>query len=208
MNRAFTPLERKSIIACCGLSLLLFFFPLLTIHVPIAGDQDVSGYDALSKFSEFRKKLTSSSTPSSDTTHTVDRAPLSQKVPLSVQIAWLIPTALTLAFLSAAVALVASFKDVEVTRTVCIIGVCCSAVAILHITIMNSDIQSWLSESMNTARTELKDNPFPGLAQSFGALLAIAFQIRPGWSLYALLVLLSVAAVLGFSRVLSRLRIV
>jgi len=35
-----------------------------------------------------------------------------------------------------------------------------------------------------------------------------AFQIKPGWAVYALLLLLGLAAVLGFSRVLSRLRFV
>src|SRR6266436_8662879 len=49
--------ERNSIVACCALALLLFFFPLVTIHVPVAGDQDVSGYDVFSKLTEFREKL-------------------------------------------------------------------------------------------------------------------------------------------------------
>ena len=49
--------ERNAIVGCCVLSLLLFFFPLLTIHVPIAGEQDVSGYDVFSKLPEFREKL-------------------------------------------------------------------------------------------------------------------------------------------------------
>jgi hypothetical protein len=50
-------------------------------------------------------------------------------------------------------------KNVKIARTVCTIGACCSAAAILHITIMNSDIHSWLSNSMKTAGTDLKDNP-------------------------------------------------
>ena len=41
---------------CVGLRLLLFFFPLLTIRIPIAGDADVIGYDAFPCLAEFREK--------------------------------------------------------------------------------------------------------------------------------------------------------
>ena len=72
---------------------------------------------------------------------------------------------------------------------------------------MNSDIHSWLNESMKTAQSDLKDNPYAGLAENIGTLIVNAFQIKPGWAVYALLVLLGLAAVLGFSRLLSRLRL-
>jgi len=61
---------------------------------------------------------------------------------------------------------------------------------------------------MKTAQSELKGNPFTGLAENIGTLMLNAFQIKPGWAVYALLVLLGLAAMLGFSRVLSRLRVV
>lgn len=60
---------------------------------------------------------------------------------------------------------------------------------------------------MKTAQSELKGNPFAGLAENIGKLMLNAFQIKPGWGIYALLVLLGLVAVLGFSRVLSRLRV-
>src|SRR5258708_35280634 len=51
-------IQRNALVGCCVLSLLLFFFPLLTIHVPIAGEQDISGYDVFSslavEFAEWR----------------------------------------------------------------------------------------------------------------------------------------------------------
>lgn len=60
---------------------------------------------------------------------------------------------------------------------------------------------------MKTTQSDLKGNPFAGLAENIGALMLNAFQIKPGWGVYALLLLLGLGAVLGFSRVLSRLRV-
>jgi hypothetical protein len=208
MNETFTPMERNSIAACCGLSILLFFFPLLTIRIPIAGDQDVSGYDVFSKLTEFREKLTPSNPGLSSPSNTASpRSQALQDPPLSVKLAWLILTALIAAFLSAAVTLIAAFKDVRIARATSAFGTLCCIAAILHITIMNSDIRSWLSDAMQTSHAELKDNPFAGLAETLGTLIVNAFQIKPGWALYALLLLSGVAAALGFSRVLSRLRV-
>jgi hypothetical protein len=191
--------ERNAIVGCCVLSLLLFFFPLLTIQIPIAGKQDVSGYDVFSKLTEFREKLKPpdalQTNPHATTPRTAPR-----DMPLSIQLGWLTPLAIIVAFVCAAIALLTAFKAIHISRIICVIGAICAVAAILHITIMNSDLHSWLAESMKTAQS---DNPFAGLA----ALMLNAFQIKPGWGVYALLVLLGLAAVLGFSRALSRLRV-
>lgn len=207
-TQPFTAVERNSIVICCALSLLLFFFPLLTIQIPIAGNQDVSGYDVFSKLTEFREKLKPSDATAPATPSAANPSNPVPDLPLSLQLAWLMPLALILAFVSAAVALISAFRNPKVARVVCTIGACLSGAAILHTTIMNSDIHSWLSESMKTARSELKDNPFAGLAENLQTLIVNAFQIKPGWAVYALVVLLGLAAALGFSRVLSRLRVV
>src|SRR5437667_10627024 len=91
-TRDVNRLQRNSIVACCALSLLLFFFPLVTIHVPIAGDQDVSGYDVFSKLTEFREKL---QTPdlTSAAQNTNPRSSTMPNAPLSVQLAFLMPIA-------------------------------------------------------------------------------------------------------------------
>src|SRR6266404_6335216 len=123
-TQVFTALERNSIASCCVLSLLLFFFPLLTIHVPVAGDQDVTGYDFISKLNDFRKNLKPANTSSSP------------DLPLSVRLAWLIPVFLVGAFLYAAVALISAFKSVKLSRMASTLGGGCSAAAILYITIM------------------------------------------------------------------------
>jgi len=206
-TRDVNRLQRNSIVACCALSLLLFFFPLLTIHVPIAGDQDVTGYDVFSKLTEFQEKLKPPNTTSPSAPSVTNARTPPPDIPLSIQLAWLTPLAIIIAFVSAAVALIGAFKDIHFSRLVCVFGAACAGAAILHITIMNSDIHSWLNESMKTAQSDLKDNPYAGLAENIGTLIVNAFQIKPGWAVYALLVLLGLAAVLGFSRLLSRLRL-
>jgi hypothetical protein len=198
--------ERNVIVGCCVLSLLLFFFPLLTIQIPIAGQQDVSGYDVFSKLTEFREKLKPPEGSQTNPYAATPRTP-SPDIPLSIQLGWLTPLAIIVAFVCAAIALITAFKAIHVSRIVCVIGAVCAVAAILHITIMNSDLHSWIAESMKTAQSELKGNPYAGLAENIGALMLNAFQIKPGWGVYALLVLLGLAAVLGFSRVLSRLRV-
>jgi hypothetical protein len=205
-HQPVSTVERNGIVGCCVLSLLLFFFPLLTIQIPIAGQQDVTGYDVFSKLTEFQEKL---KPPDATQTNPYAAAPQTPppNMPLSIQFAWLMPLAIVVAFISAAIAMIAAFKAIHVSRIFCVIGAVCAGVAILHITIMNSDIHSWLAESMKTMQSELKDNPYAGFAQNLGALIVNAFQIKPGWGVYGLLVLLGLAAVLGFSRVLSRLRV-
>jgi hypothetical protein len=170
-----------------------------------AGQQDVSGYDVFSKLTEFQEKLKPETTQTNPSTATPRTPP--PDLPLSIQLGWLMPLALIVTFISAAIALVSAFKAIHVSRTFCVIGAVCALGAILHIKIMNSDIHSWLAEAMKTAQSELKNNPYAGLAENIGTLMLNAFQIKPGWGVYALLVLLGLAAVLGFSRVLSRLRI-
>lgn len=199
--------ERNVIVVCCVLSLLLFFFPLLTIQIPIAGQQDVTGYDVFSKLTEFQEKLKPADATQSNPSAATPPTP-PPDMPLSLQLAWLMPLAIVIAFISAAIALITTFNAIYVSRIFCMIGAICAGVAILHITIMNSELHSWLAELMKTMQAELKDNPFSGLAQNLGTLMVNAFQIKPGWGVYGLLVLLGLAAVLGFSRVLSRLRVV
>src|SRR3989441_13229955 len=106
-TRDVNRLQRNSIVACCALSLLLFFFPLLTIHVPIAGDQDVTGYDVFSKLTEFQEKLKLPDATASPNPYTATPRTQPPDLPLSLQLGWLTPLAIIVAFVSAAIALVA-----------------------------------------------------------------------------------------------------
>jgi hypothetical protein len=216
MNGGFSPIERGSMGVCCVLTLLLFFFPLLALRVPMADEQQVSGYDVFSKVNGLRENLKSTDLPSTDKERLsvpqtdnprVPSPPSPPDLPLSVEMSWLIPIAIGVAFLSAIVALIGAFLSTNVARLACAIGACSSALAILHITVMNSDLHSWFANSMKAQQADLKDNPFGGFAEGLSNLIANAFQLKPGWGLYAVLILLGMAAALGFSRILSRVQL-
>jgi hypothetical protein len=68
-----------------------------------------------------------------------------------------------------------------------------------------------ISQGQRTASSlNVKDTAwraYAGLAENLGTLMLNAFQIKPGWAVYVLLLLLGLAAVVGFSSGLSRLRI-
>jgi len=116
MKSAFSSVERNSIVVCCALSLVLFFLPLLTFQVPISGEQQVSGYDLFSKVKQLRENLKSSDLPSVDKRSRSARVPSARDLPLSVQVSWLIPVAIAVAFLPAAVALIGAFLSAKAAR--------------------------------------------------------------------------------------------
>ncbi|MGA2336755.1 MAG: hypothetical protein ABSG08_15415 [Terriglobales bacterium] len=79
--------------------------------------------------------------------------------------------------------------------------------AILHLTVMNSDLHAWFQESMRAASEELRGNPFPNFAETLGGIVANAFQIKPGIGLYVLAVTLALAAFLAYSRLMETVAI-
>ena len=95
-------LERLALRASAGLALLMFLFPLVSYHVPIAGTQDISGYDLFSKTRQFSDQV-NTQTKSTTAAHT---EPVNQReeqhtepdVPFSMGTAWLIPLWATAAF--------------------------------------------------------------------------------------------------------------
>ena len=61
--------------------------------------------------------------------------------------------------------LVTAFKAIHISRVVAFIGVLCAALQFAH---HNHEFGSplWLAESMKTAQSELKGNPYAGLAKT------------------------------------------
>lgn len=193
------------------LSVLLFFFPLLAIQVPLAGEQEVSGYDVISRLNAFRNDVKSagvqqpSNEPTANSSEVTNTSPsISPEMPLSLEISWLIPFELAGAFLSALIALIGILTNLRAARAASAFATCSSAIAILHVKILNSDLHSWLSELL---KTQTANDPFAGLEVSLANLAINSFQLRPGWALYGLLTLLGITSGLLFSRILASLRV-
>src|SRR5437016_5145991 len=138
---AWTSLEKSAIMTLAGIALLMFFFPLLVIHAPIIGEQDVSGYDVFSKVREFSKQAEKHSGEPEKPEHPDNRketpAPSEPAPPLSLRLAWLIPVNITLAFILSAIAGLAARMNKAIGVTPAYLGTTFSLASILHIMIAN-----------------------------------------------------------------------
>lgn len=188
---------------------MTFFFPLVTFHVPILGDQDMSGYDLVAKMKDFDKTIDAVKPKPLDLPQSALASPTPAtpplEMPLSVQVVPLIPIEVIFGFASAAIALICCLiatrsSSAKVFST---LGAVATAGAILHLTIANSDLHTWFHEQMDAQASSLADNPFANLGRQIADLAANSFEIKPGVGLYVLAATLSVAAVLFHSGVLS-----
>ena len=205
VGRRGTPAENWTIGVLAGIALLTFFFPLISLRVPIAGDQTVSGYDVVSKMNNLKQSLT---TPSGGQIQ-LPQAPAQSdlRLPLSVRMVWLLPILFIAAFVCALLTLVGAWMSLKASRTASTAGAVCGLGAIVYLTILNSDVHTMMQQAMTNSATDLKDNPFAGLAQTLGSLMVGAFQVKAGTGLYTLVICLAAVALITHSRLLSRIRL-
>jgi hypothetical protein len=199
-------------------ALLTFFFPLLTIQIPLMGTQYVSGYDIFSKTRQFENQLSSISNGSkkpavkpgerqqSDQPSPALSIPGNPEhpFPLSVRFAPLVPIEVTLAFVSCIIALLASRWGIGTSKVAATVGAVSALSAAIHVITINADLHTWFQESMHLP---LRGNPFAGFAQQLGKVLASKIQIIPGVGLYVLAVALVLVALAYHSRLLATLRL-
>jgi hypothetical protein len=206
-----TALERLALRAAAGIALLMFLFPLVSYHVPIAGTQDISGYDLFSKTRQFSDQV-NTQTKNTPAAHT---EPVNQReeqhtdpgVPFSMEAAWLIPLWVTAAFICAFLLLVGTFTNATLPHLASVVGTVAGLIAVVHLLILNSDMHTWMAASMKTSQQELAGNPFAGLANTLSSMMLNAFAVKPGSGLYVLVGSLAVAAVLCQSRLLTKFEV-
>lgn len=140
MNEPTLPM-RWILIALLVAAALSFFFPLVSIHIPLAGDQQWSGYDVIVRGRDMDRSLdslrgspdlslaapsesepgtTSPAAPSSTPGDTIDPAPF------SVRTLGLLPIEIGFGFFAAALAIFLSFRRSSARALTFVRGWCCS----------------------------------------------------------------------------------
>jgi hypothetical protein len=216
--------ERSVLSILLLVGLLTFFFPLVTFQIPLLGNQSMSGYDMFSKARDLSEQLSTKHSEESGTdlwqsasepSKSPDAAQSAsqpfrtaggeQPLPISVQFAALIPLEATLGFGCVVIAIPGCFLKFKpgYVKVVSIVGSLASVIAILHLTVINSDLHMWFQKSMKPPVWDSHDNPFSGFAQQVGNLLANSFQVKPGAGLYVLAAALVLVAFLSHSRLLG-----
>ena len=215
MGKRWTMPERLIVALLAAIAALTFFFPLLSISLPIAGDQEVTGYDTASKIRQLTHEVRSASGHGDDGKPSIKlpRPPRGNAssvatLPASVRFSWLIPVFVVGAFGCALLTVLGSLVSLPVARIASTLGTACGVLALLHLTVMNSDIHSVLNDSVQRWVGGRKENPLRGLAQTLGSVLVGGgVSLTPGAGLYVLAVSLGFAALVTHSRLLSRLHL-
>ena len=201
--------------ALLAVSLLTFFFPLASLQLPVLGNQDVSGYELVAKGKEFSQTLDAvkSKELSAESPETSQLAPGDSEstvshssMPLSVQALPLIPVEIIISFGCALIALfccVGPFGS-SPAKAFSTLGSVAAIVALLHLSIANSDLHAWFREQMKADSSALANNPFAGLAQQIANLAVNSIKLKPGTGLYVLASTLSLASILLLSKVFSQ----
>jgi len=208
--------ERWIVGALLCVALLTFFFPLVSLQVPIIGSQEVSGYDLVSKakgFSQTLAKIKSGQQPESSlessqpatTDPNSTQPPPQSSLPLSVQTLAFVPIEIGGGFLFAVIALLCCLGGFSSTsaKAVSIIGGLSAVAAIIHLAVANSDLHSFMAEQMRADSSATDNNVLAGLAQQVAKLAMNSVQLKPGAGLYVLAGCLSVAAIILLSRLLA-----
>ncbi len=214
MGKRWTTPERLIVALLAAVAALTFFFPLLSIRVPIAGDEDVTGYDTASRIRQLTHEVRSASGHGDDGKPSIKlpRPPRGNAssvatLPASVRFSWLIPIFVVSAFGCALLTALGSLVSLPVAKIASTLGTVCGVLALLHLTVMNSDVHSMLEQSVRRGAGGLKENPLRGLAQTLGSVLVSGVSLTPGAGLYVLAVSLGLAALVTHSRLLSRIHL-
>jgi len=219
MGKRWTKPERLIVALLAVIAAVTFFFPLLSIRVPIAGDQDVTGYDTASRIRQLTREVRSASGQGPERGEDgkpsirLPRIPPCRNssalaaTPASVRFSWLIPVFVVGAFGCALLTVLGSLVSLPVAKIASTVGTVCGLLALLHLTVMNSDIHGMLNDAVQRWVGGRKENPLRGLAQTLGSVLVGGVSLTPGAGLYVLAVSLGLAALVTHSRLLSRIHL-
>jgi hypothetical protein len=212
MNASRNKLERLGIGLVLTLALLTFIFPLVTLRGP-AGDLPGDGYHARGSMAQLQSMLTVVSTyqtPDEPTVAVADSqvrvGPGSQllEIPFSVQVSWLTPWLIYLAVACAGLALLDLVTLRRAAGKLSLTGGCLSALAVVHVVLMGSDLQLWSTQLLKSGFLNSGD----GVIMSTRLLVVNSFQIGLGLGLVGLTGCLLLVSFISSTSAVSRIKAV
>ncbi|HLW78658.1 MAG TPA: hypothetical protein VKU44_03575 [Terriglobia bacterium] len=214
MSARWTGSERVLTATLAAIAALTFFLPLFSIHLPMLGDEEVTGYDTAAKIRQLTEQVRSlTGHGQSGSSPRLPRLPSTgaggasgepSTLPASIRFSWLIPVLIIAAFAGAVLTLLGSLVSLTLARIASAAGAVSGLLALLHLWLMDSDIHQALQESIQKGIGGGKGGFLAGLAQAVGNAVVGAFSLRPGAALFVLTGALGVAVLLAYTRPLSR----
>jgi hypothetical protein len=199
--------ERVAFSLILGIALLMFFQPLVRLH-GANGSQASDTLNVRSELSQLQSNLrvmatNKYSTDSGASPASAAGAPTAAKprgIPFSLRMASLVPWFVFVALSFCLLALLDHFFFQKAVAIFSLAGGCAGAIAVLHLMLMGSDLQSWTEVLMNTALINSPEDP------SGVIMLASSFFVSPGFGLYVLTTCLFLVPFLWYTRAVPRLR--
>ncbi len=207
MEDRLLPQERLLAALLASAAVLTFFFPVLTLQVPILGDQSHNGYEIISRPGEFDKNI---KTASSELAKPKDGpAPPQTELPASIRAAWMVALLIVISLGFAMIALLATFSSgVRLTGVSALLGAVAGIAAIIHIGLINSDLHFQFELAMKMAAQAREAEPNPFMLGMVTNLVGKSFQLKPGTGLYVLTICLAGVAAITYGRVLVRFGVI
>lgn len=206
--------ERWAIGSLLIAALLTFFLPLVTIQLPILGNQDVSGYDLVTRAKQLTHALNGAKSTDlgkarpelDESAPRIPNRAVTHPMPFIVQALSYVPAEILASFACVLVVLLSCLTSIKVViaKLCASLGAVLAILTIVHLTVANSALHEWFRAQFETDSGTLSNNPFAGMARELGHLAAQSLQIRPGVGLYVLTVCLGLSAVLLNVRILAR----
>jgi hypothetical protein len=185
------------------IALLMFSQPLVRLHGP-NGSQVIDALNVRSQMSQLQSNLRVMAAPDADASHVnAAGAPTAAKpmtIPFSLRMASLVPWFVSVALGFCLLALVDHFFFRKAVAIFSFLGGSAGAIAILHVMLMGSDLQSWTELLMNTELINAPKDP-SGLI-----MMANSFLVRPGFGLYVLTTCLFLVPFFSFTHAVPRVR--
>ncbi len=203
MEKALLPSERLIVTVLTCVAVLTFFFPVVTLQVPILGNQNYAGYEIIGNVGKFEQTMQRASSALSAPAGAPKAKP--EELPGSVRIAWLSPMLITMSVGFAGIAFLATFRPAaQLVKAGALLGAVTAIAAIVHLSIINSDLHDQFRLAMKLAAQAREAEPNAFLEGVVADVVGNSIQLRPGTGLYALAICLAVTVVITYGRVLVR----